>query len=159
MPIDIINYLRYLDQERYRAIILHTKPDLSQSLMSFSKKLCKQVNGKYINLLNLFLHSKELSSKIDTYRPEKLKDFLVDEGQNQPLIIVDQADFLIDTWRKSEKKDFFHIITRQWDGYIAAMKSKLIFALQTSHEIESLKLIDSKGKSRIFRLEEFNNIS
>ena len=34
----------------------------------------------------------------------------------------------------------------------------LIFCLQTSDEIESLKIKDSRGNSRIHRLEEFNEL-
>ena len=38
------------------------------------------------------------------------------------------------------------------------MKAKLMVVLQTSQEIESLKILDSQGQSRIFRLNDFNDI-
>jgi len=38
------------------------------------------------------------------------------------------------------------------------MKAKLVVVLQTSQEIELLKILDSQGQSRIFRLNDFNDI-
>jgi len=34
----------------------------------------------------------------------------------------------------------------------------LIFCLQTSDEIEALKIMDSRGDSRVHRLDEFNEL-
>jgi hypothetical protein len=72
--------------------------------------------------------------------------------------VIDRVDFLLDTWRKSERQDFFRFIKNQWDSYKDGMKAKLIVVLQTSQEIESLKILDSQGQSRIFRLNDFNDI-
>jgi hypothetical protein len=72
--------------------------------------------------------------------------------------VIDRVDFLLDTWRKSERQDFFRFIKDQWDSYKDGMKAKLIVVLQTSQEIESLKILDSQGQSRIFRLNDFNDI-
>ena len=75
------------------------------------------------------------------------------------MLVVDRADFLLDTWRKSERQDFFRLINNQWDGYKDGMKTKLVFALQTSQEIETLKITDSQNQSRIYRLTDFNDLA
>lgn len=83
---------------------------------------------------------------------------MIEQSQGQSLLVVDRADFLLDTWRKSERQDFYRFVNNQWDSYKDGMKAKLIVGLQTSQEIEALKILDSQGQSRIFRLHDFNDI-
>jgi hypothetical protein len=71
---------------------------------------------------------------------------------------IDRVDFLLDTWRKKQRNDFYRLIENQWDGYKDTMKAKLIINLQTSSELESLTILDSQGNSRIRELSEFSDI-
>ena len=158
MPISVFDTLAHLEQERYRAVILHTVPEKSPSLSQFCQKFCKQANGKYLDLLEFFIQSSALSESIDSFSPEKLRGLLIEQSQGQSLLVVDRTDFLLDTWRKSERQDFFRFINNQWDSYKDGMKAKLIVGLQTSQEIEALKILDSQSQSRIFRLTDFNDI-
>jgi hypothetical protein len=121
--------------------------------------LCQQTAGKYLDLLKYFIQSPELSEKIDSFSPEKLRGLLIEQSRGESLLILDRPDFLLDTWRNSERKDFYRLITNQWDGYKDSMKAKLIVALQTSVEISDLKILDAKGQSRVFRLIDFNDIA
>ena len=158
MPISVFDTLAHLEQERYRAVIFHAAPEKSPSLSLFCQKICKQTNGKYLDLLGFFIQSAALSENIDSFSPEKLRGSLIEHSQDQSLLVVDRADFLLDTWRKSERQDFYRFINNQWDSYKDGMKAKLIFGLQTSLEIEALKILDSQGLSRIFRLNDFNDL-
>lgn len=158
MPISVIETLAHLEQERYRAAIFHVTPEKSTSLTDFCQKICKQTHGKYLDLLELFIQTPTLSERIDSFSPEKLKDLLIEESRAQSLLVVDRADFLLDTWRKSERQSFYRLIRNQWDGYKEGMKAIIIFSLQSSQEIDALKIIDSQNQSRIFRLNDFNNI-
>ena len=158
MPISVFDALIRLEQERYRAIILHDIPEKSPSLTQFCQKVCKQTNGKYLDLLEFFIQSPNLSENIDSFGPEKLRGLLIEQSKGQSFLVIDRVDFLLDTWRKSERQDFFRFIKNQWDSYKDGMKAKLIVVLQTSQEIESLKILDSQGQSRIFRLNDFNDI-
>jgi hypothetical protein len=87
-----------------------------------------------------------------------LRDLLIQQSQGQSLLVVDRADFLLDTWRKSERQDFYRFINNQWDSYKDGMNAKIIVGLQTSQEIVALKIFDSQSQSRIFRLTDFNDI-
>ena len=158
MPISVFDALISLEQERYRAVILHAVPEKSPSMSHFCQKVCKQTNGKYMDLLELFIQSPNLSENIDSFSPEKLRGLLIDQSKGQSLLVIDRVDFLLDTWRKSERQDFFRFINNQWDSYKDGMKAKLVVVLQTSQEIELLKILDSQGQSRIFRLNVFNDI-
>lgn len=158
MPISVFDTISHLEQERYRAIVIHTVPEKSPSMSLFFQKLCKHANGKYLDLLELFIQSPALSESIDRFSPEKLRGLLIEQSRGKSLLVVDRADFLLDTWRKSERQDFYRFIANQWDGYKEGMKTKLAIALQTSQEIEALKILDSQGQSRIFRLNDFIDI-
>lgn len=158
LPINVFDTLKHLDQERYRAAIFHTSPEKSPSLSTFCQKVCQQANGKYLDLLELFIQTSSLSEKIDSFGPDKLRELLINQSQGQALLMVDRADFLLDTWRRAERQDFYQLITNQWNGYHDNMRAKLVFALQTSQEIEARQILDSQGQSRIFRLTDFNDI-
>ena len=158
MPINVFDVLDGLKQERYRTFILHSVPEKSPSMTHFCQKVCKQTNGKYLDLLDFFIQSPNLSENIDSFSPEKLRGLLIDQSKGQSLLVIDRVDFLLDTWRKSERQDFFRFINNQWDSYKDGMKAKLMIVLQTSQEIEALKILDSHGQSRIFWLNDFNDI-
>jgi len=158
MPISVFDALISLEQERYRAVILHAVPEKSASMSHFCQKVCKQTNGKYLDLLELFIQSPNLSEHIDSFSPEKLRGLLIEQSKGQSFLVIDRVDFLLDTWRKSERQDFFRFINNQWDSYKDGMQAKLMVVLQTSQEIESLKILDSQGQSRIFRLNDFDDI-
>ena len=158
MTVDMLDFLRDLDQERYRAAIIHTKPEKGPAVTLFAKKACQVSGGKYLDLLDFFIQSKELSQTIDSFGPDKLRKLLIEQSQSCRLLLVDRVDFLLDTWSRSERQDFFRMIRDQWDGYRDGMKAKLIVCLQTSNEIEALKMQDSQGESRVRQLTDFNDI-
>ena len=158
MTQDIFDYLTSLGQERYRAVILHAEPNLGPQVSRFVQKVCASVDGKYFDLLDFFINNPDLSARIDSFGPVKLRDLLVEHARGTSLLVVDQADFLLDTWRRRERQDFFRMINNQWDGYKNDMRAKLIFALQTSLEIESLQIADSQLNPRVLRLSDFNDI-
>ena len=159
MPVDVFEYIKALEQERYRAIIIHTHPMMSSALTTFCQKFCNRFGGKYLDLLDFFIQFPELSETIDRFDPEKFRNLLIQQSQAQTLLIVDRVDFLIDTWRRTERQDFYRLVQNQWDNYKESMKATLIFCLQTSHEIEALNIQDSQGKSRIMNLTDFYDLT
>ena len=158
MSLDIFTYLDHIGQQRYRALILHTSPDKSPMLSLFSKIFCEKTNGKYLDLLTWFVENPSYSEELSSFNPEKFRDFLIEQSRGKPLLHIDRADFLLDTWRKKERKDFYRFLENQWDGFKDGMKAKLIINLQTSSELESLSIVDSQGNSRIRELSEFSDI-
>ena len=158
MPLNVIDYMIYLHQERYRAIILHAPPDMGMAVTQFCQKACKKSEGKYLDVLDLFIQSQELSQNIDSFSPEKFRELLIEQSKSQTLLVVDRVDFLLDTWQKYKRQDFYQLLKDQWDSYKEQMKSRLIICLQTSQEISQLHLVDSNGKSRIFLLNDFGDI-
>jgi len=158
MTLDIFEYFTHLDQERYRAVIIHAIPEKGLAVTKFAQKVCARSGGKYIDLLDLFMQSQELSERIDSFSPEKLRALLIEHSKGNNLLFLDRADFILDTWRRGERQDFFRMIEIQWDGFKDGMRAKIIITLQTSQEIESLKIVDSQGKPRVLQLSDFNDI-
>lgn len=159
MSQDALKYLAQLEQERYRAIILHAAPEKGAAVTQFSKKICTRLGGKYIDLLDVFIQTKELREQIDRFGPEEFRKYLIEQSNGQSLVVVDRADFLLDTWRRTEKKSFFGLLDKnQWDGFKEGMKARLVICLQTSQEIEALGVTDSQGQSRVWQLSDFNDI-
>lgn len=158
MPIDVFDYLNHLDQERYRAGVFHAPPEMGPAMTRFAQKVCAQSGCKYLDLLELFIENQELSAGIDRFSPEKFRTLLIAHSQGAKLLFVDRADFVLDTWRRNERQDFFRMIATQWDGYKDGMRAKLLVALQTSDEIETLQITDSQAQPRVLRLSDFNDI-
>lgn len=158
MPYDVFEYLTNLDQERYRAIIIHTRPELSALMSNFAKKVCEQTGGVYLDLLNMFIQTSHLREGIDGFSPEKFRNLIMEHSKANTLIFLDRVDFILDTWRRNERQSFFRMVADQWDGYKEGMRAKLVICLQTSHEVKNAMFYDSQQRSRIFELSDFNDI-
>jgi len=158
MGIDIQEYLTKLGQEKFRSIIIHAKPQSDASLRHHACQIHDKIGGGYLDVLGDFISDSQLAAEVDRFTPDQFKALLQDKSKGQKIFIVDRADFLLDTWRKSERQAFYRMIEKQWNSFIGTMGATLIFFLQTSGEIEALKITDSRGDSRVHRLDEFNDL-
>ena len=158
MGIQIQEYLTKLGQEKFRSIIIHEKPQSNASLRKFAGQIREKIGGGYLDTLGYFIADTELAKEVDRFNPDQFKALLQDQSKGKKLLIVDRADFLLDTWRKSERQAIYRMIEKQWNSFITNMNATLIFCLQTSDEVEALKIRDSRGDSRVHRLGEFNEL-
>lgn len=158
MGIDIQKYLTKLGQEKFRSIVMHAKPQSVESLRHYACQIHDKIGGSYLDVLGYFLANTEIAEEVDRFNPDQFKALLQDKSKGQKLLIVDRTDFLLDTWRKTERQAFYRMIEKQWNSFIGTMGATLIFCLQSSDEIEALKITDSRGDRRVHRLEEFNEL-
>lgn len=159
MTIDFIAYLSEIDQERYRAVILHTPPEMGTAKTEFAKRICLKANGKYLDLLDFFIQNPEMSARIDSFTPEKFRTLLIEHGKGTGLLFIDRLDFILDTYSRRELQDFLHLVRDQWDSFKDGMKTKLILCIQTSQEIEKFyQTSGSNIQKRIVRLSDFNDV-
>ena len=149
-------YLEYLGRERFRSIIIHN--DKLGSLSQFAVMSAKAFKGKYINLIEYFKNHSELAQSIDTFSFQDLFILLQNESQGESLLIVDNANFLLDTWQRNKREAFHRMVKNQWDSYKDSMKTILVFCLHSSEEIVNLKTLDSQGNERINPLSSFKSI-
>ena len=155
---DLLQYIKSLGSEKYRSIIIHASPDKSAVLSEFASNLARATEGEFVDLLNYFYDHADLASKIDQFNPEKLKNLLKEKSSGTDLLIVDHLDFLLDTWRKEERRAFFRMIKRQWNSFLEEYRATLVFCLQTTTEIRNLTIIDTHGNTRVLSLSELNEL-
>ena len=156
---DILKIVDSLGRERYRSIIIHAPPEMGPRCSNFGKRLAERSGGQYVDLLDYFIQHPELSEQIDRYGLERLTTLIMDIFNGEPLLVIDRADFLLDTWRKKERMAFYRLIEKQWDSYMRGREAILVFGLQTSVEIEALSDSRSWAGERIFSLSDLDDIS
>jgi predicted transcriptional regulator len=155
MPDELGTYLSALGRERRRAMVIHAAPAQAQALNGFARRAAEQLGGSYLDLLGHFRDHEELAAEVDTWGPTELLEFLKQQSTGQRLLVVDRGDFLLDSWRKSERKAFYRLVDIQWDGYVPATATILVFCLQRTTELEGLSILDSHGDPRVRPVEDF----
>ena len=115
-------------------------------------------DGAALDLLAYFQDNPELATAIDRFGPEQLRTLLVEQSPGKNLLIVDRMDFLLDTWRKEERQAFYRMVTQQWNSFLDNTRATLVFCLQSSSELEDLRITDTRGCSRVLALSELNEI-
>lgn len=104
IPIDLQGFLKRQATERYRAVLVTGPAGCGKS--AYAKKLANALSARYLDLLSEFVDDGELSSKIDTFDRQKLLDLLKLKAPGEKTIILDNADFLINTWGDRSRREF-----------------------------------------------------
>jgi hypothetical protein len=154
MGLNLLNYLEFLGQEKFRAIILHAPPDKSPELSKYANRLLSNKGGAGLDLLAYFQENPQLASDIDRFGTEQLKTLLVEHSKGKDLLVIDRLDFLLDTWRKEERMAFYRMIKQQWNSFLENTRATLVFCLHSSPEIHELKISDTRDHSRVLALSE-----
>lgn len=155
---DLLQFIKSLGSEKYRAIVIHASPQKSAFLTEYAIKLSKATGGEYLDLLEFFYDHSDLASNIDQLSPEKFKYFLMEKTNRIDLLIINRMDFLLDTWRKEERRAFYRMIKHQWNSFLEDYRATLVFCLQTSTEIRNLEITDTHGNTRVLSLSELNDL-
>lgn len=142
--IKIIDYIHTQLKERYKTFALYGPAMNGKSALA--KKLADKTGALYIDLLAEFVSNIDLSSNIDIFEPKDLKDYLRKSAFNGRLIIIDNIDFLINTWDNLNKEHFLNFIDK--DEY----KIAYCFILQESKFLRESNVVNSLGQSRIFNV-------
>jgi hypothetical protein len=158
MARDISELFELLNQGRYRAIIIYVNPGDSLKLSEFAENICSKHDGEYLDLLELFIKSKTLHENVDRFSPDDFRSLIIEHNKNTNLLVVDRIDFILDTWRRLQRKDFYTFIDNQWDCYKDSMDATLVICLEKRAEFEGLNIVDFQGSSRVFQLTDFNAI-
>jgi len=155
-----MNFVKYLEQQSHedrQAFIIHY-PALSGKTQ-FIQKACQVISGlHYIDLLEHTLANPGLSSleKIDL---NGFKKMLLDLDKSLPektsALVIDQGDFMFNTWDADEKQDFIHWL-RATLRTPSVAKRTFIFVIQTDDVLSSAKLNNAQNQTRILALNEFD---
>lgn len=133
-------------KERYKHFIIHG-PALSGKT-ELAIKVAKEFDGKYFSLLESLIQEADLKSNIDLFGPTKLLEFIKGKSESERLVIVDQIDFLINTWSEGQVRELMTFIDMNQSEVC------YIFVMQTLRLLEKENLINlsDKGSQRVFSL-------
>jgi hypothetical protein len=154
----LINFLRYLNQqsaEDKRAFIIHY-PALSGKT-DFAKRAATLRPGiYYLDLQETFINHPNLPP-ISQCGFSFLKDFLLGLQIPEDCIVIDNPDFLFNTWEREDKNALLHWIKVQLRSPSVSEKT-FIFIIQNDDILASAQFNNSCGQPRILSLNEFEAI-
>ena len=132
--------------ERYKHLAIYG-PAL-QGKTKLAKHIAEKYNGIYLDLLQDFFKKDELKTGIDVFGPSKLITFINQRQGASQLMIIDQMDFLINTWDDPQLREFLVFIDRNQSEVCC------LFILQSNRILEREALIkpNDKGHNRLINI-------
>ena len=150
---DIIQLINFQTKEQYRAVMILGPANCGKT--RFAKRLAEKINAKYIDLLEIFVDDENFSKSIDTFDVLSLKKYLLKLATEEPVIILDNIDFLLNTWSEREKGEFLNLIDKLRSN---ETKKTLCFFVQEEDIFDSKRILNSRNESRIIHLDQIARI-
>lgn len=154
--INLEDFVDMLLEERHRTFIVHSEPMSGKS--KYAKRFAKKIGGKYLDLLEQFREDKNLKNSIDTFSIKELEILLIEEAKDTNLLIVDNIEFLLNTWGEDKYDLLFRLIKEKWNSFYSYYKATLGIFLISNYKIMNMKLNTNKDKARIFHLQELESL-
>jgi len=142
--IKIIDFVNNQLKERYKSFVVFGPAMSGKS--EFARKLAVKTEALYIDLLADFLSKPELSGSIDTFEPQDLKKYLRNIPFGGKLIVIDNIDFLINTWNNLNKEHFLNFIERD------EFRIGYCFILQAAKFLRDRRIENSIGQNRVLNI-------
>lgn len=143
-------FINSLSGERHRTFIVHNGPATGKS--KYARLFAEKSKGKYLDLLERFGKDAELKNRIDIFDIRDIENLLIEEAKDTNLLILDNVEFLLNTWHDNGHDLLFHLLAKSWDSFKASYRAVLGVFLITNRKILDLELKTSKGETRVFHL-------
>jgi len=150
--IDLREYLATQGQERYRAFIIHA-PAMEHKTM-LARRMQDVLGAYLLDLQAYFLEHPELAKRIDLFRPRDLERLLLSLDVPQNVVVVDNMDFLLNTWTNKRLREFVGIVELRLKSPDTTSKT-FVFVVQTNPVLLGHGLENSHGQPRILPREAF----
>ena len=154
--VNLKKFVNTLSGERHRTFIVHNGPTTGKS--KYARLFAEKSKGKYLDLLKRFGKDAELKKKIDVFDFRDLETLLVEETKDTNLLILDNVEFLLNTWDEGGYDLLFHLLTKNWNSFQSSYRAVLGVFLITNRKILDLELNTSKGETRVFHLSELESL-
>lgn len=135
-------------KERYKHFVIYSLPMTGKS--TFAKKISKEYDGYYLDVLSELKDNFTVSTELDTFYPNDFFQWIAKCGNEKKFVIVDNIDFLINTWREEQEEIFLNLIEKEQSNIIYC------FILQERKFLLKRKITSLSGKNRIINLFEIN---
>lgn len=150
--IDLREYLAIQGQERCRAFIIHAPAMEHKTALA---RRMRDVLGAYLfDLQAHFLEHPELAERIDRFRPDDLEELLLKLDVPQHVVVVDNMDFLLNTWTNRRLGEFVGMVDLRLKSPDTTQKT-FVFMVQTNPVLLRHELKNSRDDPRILPREAF----
>lgn len=147
------DYLNRQQNEDRRAFIIHYGARCGKT--RFARRICETRQDAYLlDLLAYFLEHPELPP-IERCGFDMLKGLLLALDMPQDVVIVDNPDFLFNTWNAEEKQRLLSWLRTQLRSP-GVTKKTFVFLVQTDEIIAVADLRNSGNESRVLALDAFD---
>ena len=150
--VDMRGYVATQGQERCRAFIIHAPA--MQHKTALARRMRDVLEGHLLDLQVYFLERPELAQRIDTFRPDDLEKILLGLDVPQSIVVVDNLDFLLNTWSNQPIEQFVGMVDLRLKSPDTTHKT-FVFVIQSNPVILRHKLQNSRGQPRILPREVF----
>lgn len=147
-------YITTQKRETYRAFIIY------ESAMNHKTEWARQMRDKLgahlLDLQQYFFERPDLAEKIDRFRPDDFEQTLLklQKEITESVIVIDNMDFLLNLWSPKHQRYFVSMLAHRLKSPGPTNKT-FIFIVQDHPTLIQSKLVNSRGHSRIVRLNEF----
>ena len=150
--VDMLEYLATQGQERCRAFIIHAPAVEHKTALALRMR---GALGTYLlDLQAYFLEHLELAERIDRFRPGDLEELLLGLDVPEHIIVVDNMDFLLNTWTTRRLGEFVGMVDLRLKSPDTTDKT-FVFMVQTNPVLLRHELKNSRGQPRILPREAF----
>jgi hypothetical protein len=151
-----MNFHKFLDRQKTedrRAFIIYFNAKSGKT--RFARQIIESRADVYY--LDLQTYALNYPNTFKTFDFKAFKDFLLEIKVDQSVILIDNPDFLFNTWLKQDDIEFENWIKIQLRSPGVTEKT-MIFIVQNDTYFENLKLINSHGESRVIPLNSFESL-
>ena len=153
--IDLLEFLARQRTERYRAFIVHGPPMSGKTKLA--RALAEVADVYYLDLQARFAGDSTLASSIDRFGVPDLKELLLNLEVPQPVVAVDNLDFLLNTWSAGRKEEFAMLVEKLLESPAITDKT-FVFFLQTDRDVVGRPISNTRGESRILKVGEIKAV-
>lgn len=150
--ISLPDYLATQATESYRAVVIYG-PAMSGKTQ-LARRMRDLLDAYLLDLQAHFLNDPDLCARIDRYRPRDLEALLLGLDVPQSLVVVDNPDFLINTWTSRHKGEFVAMVEHRLRSPGVTGKT-FVFLIQTDPAITRHRPTNTRGQPRILPMDAF----
>lgn len=144
MSLKLREFLEEQFKERYKHFIIYSLPMTGRT--SFGKRLSEEFDGYYLDVLSALKDNPAISKEIDTFYPNDFFKWIAKYGDGKKFIVVDNVDFLINTWREEQEEIFLNLIEKD------ESKIVYVFLIQERKFLFKRSITNILGNDRIINL-------
>jgi hypothetical protein len=152
----MMNFHDFLNRQKTedrRAFIVHYPAKSSKT--QFARHAVKtHPDIYYLDLQQYFLDRPQSS---DQFGFSELKSVLLNLNVSESVLLVDNPDFLFNTWTKRDQADFANWLKIQLRSP-GVTKKTFVFFVQNDPYFENMDLKNSQGESRVLPLNAFESL-